>query len=88
MVIRMNKTMFLKKLMETFNVDQDKANIINNVFECNNIISKKSKDKIINDLIGQLNIDAMEANDIYDKVMSIITTSIKEKIKHPFRSQD
>ena len=88
MVMRMNKTMFLKKLMETFNVDQNKANIINNVFESNNIMSKKSRDKIINDLIGQLNIDAIEANDIYDKVMSIITTSIKEKIKHPFRSQD
>ena len=88
MVKKMNKTGFIKKLQETLNVDIDKANIINNIIESNNIFGKKNKDKIINDLMGQLQIDKEKANDIYETVLDIISTAIKNKIKHPFKSQD
>lgn len=84
----MNKENFIKTLKEKLNIDDSKANIINNILENNNIIGKNNKEKIINDLIGQLNIDNEEANKIYETAMSIITTAIKNKIKHPFKSQD
>ena len=88
MVKKMNKTKFIEKLKETLNLDDNKANIINNILECNNIIGKKGKENIINDLMGQLKIDLSEANKIYEKVMDIIKDAIKNKIKHPFKSQD
>ena len=81
----MNKENFIKTLKEKLNIDENKENIINNIFENNNIIGKNNKEKIIN---GQLNIDNEEANKIYETAMSIITTAIKNKIKHPFKSQD
>ena len=85
MVKKMNKEKFIQKLKETLNLDDDKAKIINNILESNNIIGKKGKENIINDLMGQLKIDLAEANKIYEKVMDIIKDTIKNKLKHPFR---
>ena len=85
MVKKMNKEKFIQKIKETLNLDENTANIINNILESNNIISKKGKDNIINDLMGQLKIDLDEAKDIYEKVMAIIKDTIKNKLKHPFR---
>ena len=87
MVKKMNKTGFIKKIQETLNVDFDKANIINNIIESNNIFGKNNKEKIINDFIGQLQIDNERANEIYEKVWNIIKDAIKNKIKHPFKKQ-
>ena len=88
MVKKMNKTGFIEKLKEVLNIDEAKANIINNILESNNIIGKKGKENIINDLMNQLKIDLEEANKIYEKVMDIIKDAIKNKLKHPFKSQD
>ncbi len=88
MVKKMNKTKFIQKLKEELNVEQNQANIINNIIETNNIFGKKNKEKIINDFIDQLNIDNEKANEIYEKTISLISTIIKNKIKHPFKSQD
>ena len=88
MVKKMNKTGFIEKLKETLNIDETKANMINNVLENNNIFGKKNKDKIIEDMMNQLKIDLNEANKIYEKVMDIIKDAIKNKIKHPFKSQN
>lgn len=88
MVKKMNKTSFIEKLQEKLNIDKNTAIIINNILENNNIIGKKGKENIINDLINELKIDLEEANNIYEKVMEIITSAIKNKIKHPFKSQD
>ena len=88
MVRKMNKERFLQKLKEELNVESTQANIINNIIETNNIFGKKNKEKIINDFIEQLNIDDEKANEIYEKTLSLISTIIKNKIKHPFKSQD
>ena len=88
MVKKMNKTGFIEKLKETLKVDENTAKIINNILESNNIIGKKGKENIINDLMGQLKIDLQEANKIYEKVMDIIKDAIKNKLKHPFKSHD
>ena len=88
MVKKMNKTEFIEKLKEALNINDSKANIINNILETNNIIGTKNKEKIINDLMEQLNINNEEANKIYETSMTIITTTIKNKLKHPFKSID
>jgi nucleoid DNA-binding protein len=86
--MKMNKTGFIEKLKEVLNIDETKANIINNIFETNSIFGKKNKDKIIEDMMNKLKIDLNEANKIYEKVMDIIKDAIKNKIKHPFKSQN
>ncbi len=81
----MNKEKFIKTLQEKLNIDENTAVIINNTIENNNIFIKKNKEKIVNDLMNDLKINLKEAEDIYEKVMDLITTTIKNKIKHPFR---
>lgn len=84
----MNKTKFIQTLKETLNIDEAKANIINNVIESDNIFGKKNKDKIINDFMEQLNINKEKAENIYETAIKIIKNAIKNKIKHPFKSQN
>lgn len=85
MVKKMNKEKFINKLIEKLNIDKNTAILINNIFENYFIIDKKNKDKIVNDLMNELKIDLEKAESIYEKVMDLIETTIKNKIKHPFR---
>ncbi len=88
MVKKMNKAKFIDTLIEKLNVDKNTAIMINNIFENYFIIDKKNKNKIVNDLMKDLKIDLKKAEIIYEKVTEIITTAIKNKIKHPFKSID
>ena len=88
MVNKMNKTQFIKKIKELLNVDENTATIINSILESNNIFGRKNKDKIINEMMDALKIDLEKAESIYEKVMDLITSTIKNKIKHPFKSID
>lgn len=88
MVKKMNKTKFIQTLQEKLNIDENTAVILNSIIEDNNIFGKKNKDKIINEIIDALKIDEEKAESIYEKVMEIITSAIKNKIRHPFKSQD
>ena len=83
----MNKKEFIKELQKELNCDENKAIIINNILEDNFFLSKKNKEKIINDLMKSLNTNEEEATSIYEEAIYIIKTSIKEKIKHPFKSK-
>lgn len=87
MVKKMNKKKFIQTLKEKLNTSEAKANIINNIIESNNIFNKNNKDKIINDFIEQLNITTEESEDIYETSINIITTTIKNKLKHPFKKE-
>lgn len=84
----MNKEKFIKTLQEKLNIDENTAIIINNTIENNNIFIKKNKDKIINEIMDALKIDLEKANNIYETTMNIITTTLKNKLKHPFKSID
>lgn len=84
----MNKTKFIQTLKEKLNIDEAKANIINNIIESNNIFGKKNKDKIINDFVEQLDINKEKAENIYETSVEIIKNAIKNRIKHPFKSHD
>ena len=57
MVKKMNKRKFIQTLKEKLNIDEPKANIINNIIELNNIFSKQNKEKIIKDFVEQLSIE-------------------------------
>ena len=82
MVIKMNKAKFIEKLKEKLTIEEKDAIVINDILENNNIIGKNNKQKIINELMEKLEKNETEANKIYETSMQIITTAIKNKIKH------
>lgn len=84
----MNKQEFIKKLNEDTGLEISKCETINEVLEDHFIVGKNNKEKILNDLCDKLNINVEEADMIYDACMSIVGVSLKDKIKHPFKSQD
>lgn len=84
----MNEEKLIKELEKVTGLDSDKCIIINNILENHFIIGKNNKEKIINDIMIQLQITFEKAETIYESAMSIIGTGIKDKLKHPFKSQD
>lgn len=84
----MNKKEFIKVLADRLNKSVEECEVINNILEENFIIGRKNKEKTINSLISKLEISEDEANGIYETFASIITSEIKNKIKHPFKDQD
>lgn len=61
---------------------------INSIIEDTFFIGKKNKEKMIADFKEKLNVDEEEANKIYETAIEIISKGIKDKLKHPFKSQD
>lgn len=88
MAMTMHKTEFIQELQNQLNYEKEKCIIINHILESTFLFGKSSKDKIIRDLINELQIENSEANRIYEIAMNIIRMEIKNKLKHPFRSQD
>lgn len=84
----MNKEEFIKKLENVTGLDNNKCTIINSILENHFIIGKNNKEKIINDIMFQLQMTNENAEKIYESAMSIIGTGIKDKLKPPFKSQD
>lgn len=83
----MNKESFIKELERVTGLTNEKCNIINNILESNFIIGKKSKEKIISDIISELGLTEEAAEKIYESSMAVLGSGLKEKIKHPFGSQ-
>ena len=87
-VKKINKKRFINELQDNTNLSYEECLIVNDFLENNFIFNKKKKDKVINELILKLNISNDRANEIYDVIMQFISSKIKEKIKHPFKSYD
>lgn len=85
MVMKMNKTDFIKELSNRTGYNEDRCLQINNIIEDTFLIGKKNKEKMINDFKNKLNIAEDEANKIYEIAMNIISSEIKNKLKHPFK---
>ena len=81
----MNKETFINSLKKKTQLPYNECVIINQILENHFIIGKKNKQKIINNLKLSLNIDEIDAENIYDICMNIISSALKEKIKHPFK---
>ena len=88
MVMKMNKKEFIKNLSQELNYSNDKCIIINQILENNFFISKKNKDKIVEELNIKLNINSKEATHVYNTSIKIINDEIKNKLRHPFKSKD
>ena len=73
----MNKSEFIKELSKQTKYDEEKCTLINSIIE-----------KMIERFKVQLGIDENDANNLYEIAMSIIGGAIKDKLKHPFKSQD
>ncbi len=86
--MKMDKKEFIEKLSKQTNYDERKCNLINSIIEDTFIIGKKSKEKMIVEFKEKLKIEEQEANKVYEIVMQIIGTGIKDKLKHPFKNQD
>lgn len=84
----MNKEKFIKELENITGLDNSKCTVINNILERYFIIGKKNKEIIISDIIEQLAVKDEEAEQIYESAMAILGSGIKDKLKHPFGSQE
>ncbi|MDE6292330.1 MAG: hypothetical protein K2L98_01470 [Bacilli bacterium] len=83
----MNKKEFIKTLASALNYEEDQCIIINDILENNFFISKKSKDKILDELKAQLDVSEDEALRIYDVSIDIVKRELKDKIRHPLRGK-
>ncbi len=84
----MSKTGFIKELSKQTGYDEEKCMIIDNVIENYFIFGRKNKDKIIKDLQIKASLSEDDSENVYDISMRIITGEIKNKLRHPFKSQD
>lgn len=84
----MNKKDFIEKLMKQTGYDEEKCSIVNDILESHFLIGKNQKEKIITDFIEKLSIDREESNELYNNCVSILSSGLKEKIRHPFKSKD
>lgn len=84
----MNKEKFILELEKVTGLDNNKCIIINDIMEGYFIIGKKNKEKIVANIIDKLEMTNDEAKKIYEDAMSTISHGIKDKLKHPFKSQD
>lgn len=88
MVKSMNKKGFVERLQQELVFPEEKCREINDILENNFLIGKSNKDRITKELINRLELTKEEAERVYNKSIEIITNELKEKMKHPFKSQD
>lgn len=84
----MNKNVFIKELSKQTGYDEVKCITINSIIENYFIFNKKNREKIIRDLQVKVNLNEDDSENVYDIVMKIIKKELKNKLKHPFKSQD
>lgn len=88
MVKKMNKTYFLKQLQEKTNLSKKDTIVVSDILDDYFVFGKKNKEKIVNAIKEKLDLTDERSDEIYNIAMSIISSNIKEKLKHPFKSQD
>lgn len=88
METKMNKKGFIDALSKRLSYSIEECFTINEILESNFFISKKSRDKIIEEFIKALDVDRKEATRIYNEAIKIINGELKNKLKHPFKSKD
>lgn len=87
-MMKMNKTGFVNELSKQLSLSVEKCTVINDILEENFFISKKSKPKIVDELMNKLNISNDEAVNIYNVSVKILNSEIKNKLRRPFGIKD
>ena len=88
MVKKMNKSYFLEQLKEETHLSEKDVLALSSILDDHFVFGKTNKEKIVSDIIKKLNVSLDKAEEIYNITMSIISKNIKDKVKHPFKSQD
>ena len=88
MVMKMNKSKFIKELSKQTGYNEEKCILVNDIIENYFIFGKKNKERIIKDLQVKATLSEDDAENVYDISMKIITVEIKDKLRHPFKSKD
>ena len=88
MVKKANKTYFLEQLKEETKLSEKNVLALSSILDDHFAFGKKNKDKIVSDIKGKLEVLNERAKEIYNITMSIISSNLKDKLKHPFKSQD
>ena len=88
MVKKMNKTYFLEQLKEETKLSEKNVLALSSILDDHFVFGKKNKDKIVSDIKEKLEVSNERAEEIYNITMSIISSNLKDKLKHPFKSQD
>lgn len=88
MVKKMNKTYFLEQLKEETKLGEKDVLALSSILDDHFVFGKKNKDKIVSDIKEKLKVSNERAEEIYNITMSIISSNLKDKLKHPFKSQD
>ena len=86
--MKMNKTGLINELSKQLSYSKEKCLMINDILESNFFISKRNKDKIVDEFIQKLKVSSEEAMKIYDTAVKIIKDEVKNKLKNPFKNQD
>lgn len=84
----MNKEEFIKGLSQKLNYPEEKCVMVNEILESNFVISKKSKEPIMEELTSRLGIDREEALKIYETAVELIKSGVKDSLMHPFKNKD
>lgn len=84
----MNKKEFSILLSKKIDLKEEEVLKVMEIFERYFFLRKSARKDIIRDLILDLNFNEIKAAEVYTVVCSLIKTSLKESIKHPFRSKD
>ena len=84
----MNNQQVMKKVNDELKLDDKSLLTFSNIVNDIPVVGKSNKDKIIKEFVKQLDVDESIAEHYYEVFYEIITTAIKDKLKHPFKSQD
>ncbi len=88
MVMKMNKAGFIKELQAQTKLSEKDTIVVASILDDYFVFGKKNKGKIVNAIKEKLDLTDERADVIYNIAMSIISSNIKDKLKHPFKSQD
>ena len=84
----MDKTEFIKALADKTGYDEAKCTQINGILEDTFIFGKKHQQELIEKFQDQLEMSQEEAEALYNDVMGLVGSNVKDKLKHPLRNQD
>ncbi len=88
MAMKMNKSKFIKVLSEETGYNEQKSILVNDVLESHFILGRNNEERIIQNLEEKVCLNEDEAKNVYEISMKIISSEIRNKVRHPFKSKD
>ena len=84
----MNKTEFIDALAKKTGFSEAECTKINSILEDVFILGKNHKEKLVEKFEAELKLEKEKAEKLYEDAMGLIGSEVKDKLKHPFKSQD